>query len=189
MDNFEQVVVAAPLVVAWLQAAPQLAVLATSRAPLQVSGEHTYLVPPMALPESTAAAPATWAGSEAVQLFVLRAQATQADFRLDDASGPVVAAICRRLDGLPLAIELAAARLGVFPAQALLARLGSPAAVADDGGAGFAGNKRCARSSIGVTTSSMPNSKRSFDAWRSLAVAVRSTPRRGSATLTTARLT
>jgi predicted ATPase/class 3 adenylate cyclase len=126
LDNFEQILAAAPVVVDLLTACPQLAVLVTSRAALQVSGEHAYPVPPLSLPNHThAAVPDDVTSSEAVRLFLERAQALNPDFAVTDANAPVLAEICRRLDGLPLAIELAAARSRLLPPQALLARLES----------------------------------------------------------------
>jgi predicted ATPase/DNA-binding CsgD family transcriptional regulator len=124
LDNFEQVLPAAPRVAELLAACPDLKALATSREVLRVSGERDFPVPPLALPGGPGAtAEADLGASEAVRLFVARAQAAQPDFALDDATAPVVAEICRRLDGLPLAIELAAARLRHLPPAALLARL------------------------------------------------------------------
>jgi predicted ATPase/transcriptional regulator with XRE-family HTH domain len=111
LDNFEHLASAAPLVAELLASAPRLKVLMTSRAPLHLSGEHEIAVPP--LPEQ-----------EAVRLFVARSQAVRADFTLASEDASAAAEICRRLDGLPLAIELAAARSRLFSPQALLARLG-----------------------------------------------------------------
>jgi predicted ATPase len=122
LDNFEHVVAAAPTVAKLIGAAPGLKVLATSREPLHVSGERVYPVPPLELPDP-AAGPDGLAANEAVALFVERAQAIRPDFELTETNAPAVAAICRRLDGLPLAIELAAARVVLFPPAALLARL------------------------------------------------------------------
>jgi predicted ATPase/DNA-binding SARP family transcriptional activator len=107
LDNFEHVVAAAPVVTELLRGAPALTVLATSRAALRASGEHEYPVPPLA-------------EEDAVALFDARARAVAPDF---DAAAPAVAAICRRLDSLPLAIELAAARTKLFPPELLLERL------------------------------------------------------------------
>jgi predicted ATPase len=123
LDNLEQVP-AAPQVAELLAACPRVTVLATSREVLHVSGERDFPVPPLALPDgrSTEAAAAV-AASEAVRLFAARAQAVKPGFALDEANAAVVAAICRRLDGLPLAIELAAARLRHLPPEALLVRL------------------------------------------------------------------
>jgi predicted ATPase/class 3 adenylate cyclase len=112
LDNFEQVVDAAPAVGELLAAAPALKALASSREVLRVYGEHVYPVPPLGLPEpgqrhQTAAILSEY---EAVRLFIQRAQAASASFRFDESSAADVAAICQRVDGLPLAIELAAAR-------------------------------------------------------------------------------
>jgi predicted ATPase len=124
LDNFEQVLAAVPLVEALLKAAPRLKVLATSRAPLGVYGEREFLVPPLTLPDRRRP-PALdqLADYEAVRLFVERSQAVQPDFVLREATAPAVAEICWRLDGLPLAIELAAARSKLFDPPALLTHL------------------------------------------------------------------
>ena len=126
LDNFEQVIGAAPLVGELLAAAPRLHVIVTSREVLRVYGEHEYTVPPLALPDrdgdSTADALARY---DAVVLFVQRARAARHDFELTDDNAPAVAEICTQLDGLPLAIELAAARARLFAPGALLARLGN----------------------------------------------------------------
>jgi predicted ATPase/class 3 adenylate cyclase len=123
LDNFEQLLGSA-VVVANLLGGSDVELLVTSRAPLRVQGEHEYLVPTLRLPDQTqrtnAAALAT---NEAVALFVDRARAVRPDFELTDAIAPIVAEICARLDGLPLAIELAAARIKVLPPAALLSRL------------------------------------------------------------------
>jgi predicted ATPase/DNA-binding CsgD family transcriptional regulator len=124
LDNFEQVVEAAPIVANLLITCPRLRVLVTSRVRLRVSGEYEHAVPPLALPESGETLTAEEAMHfEAVRLFVARAQAVQEAFVLTSENTPTVAAICRRVDGLPLAIELAAARLKILPPSALLGRL------------------------------------------------------------------
>jgi predicted ATPase/DNA-binding CsgD family transcriptional regulator len=124
LDNIEQVVEAAQMVGELLAACPGLTVLATSRARLHLSGEQVYLVPTLALPDPDhPATPGRLGTVAAVRLFVERARAADARFALTVANAPAVAEICRRLDGLPLAIELAAARSAVLPAPALLERL------------------------------------------------------------------
>ena len=122
LDNFEQVVEAAPLVADLLAACPALVVLVTSRVRLRLSGEHEVVVLPLALP-SPAVSVDEAGGAGAVRLFVERGRAVRADFALTAANTGAVVDVCRRLDGLPLAIELAAARVKVLPPPALLARL------------------------------------------------------------------
>jgi predicted ATPase/DNA-binding CsgD family transcriptional regulator/Tfp pilus assembly protein PilF len=125
LDNCEHLLEGvAPLVADLLGACSQLRVLATSRAPLHVYGEHDLSVPPLALPDNGAPASAAHVvQSEAVRLFVERARAARPDFAVADEEAPAVAEVCRRLDGLPLAIELAAARVRALPVPALLDRL------------------------------------------------------------------
>jgi len=124
LDNFEQVVEAGPLLADLLGACDGLTLLVTSRSALRVSGEHRLAVRPLSHPR-TAGVPvlAEMAEYEAIRLFVERARAVRSDFVLTAEQADTVAAICRRLDGLPLAIELAAARVAVLPPAALLARL------------------------------------------------------------------
>ncbi len=128
LDNLEQVTSAAPRIAELLLTGSNLTILATSRAPLRISGERTFDVAPLAVPEPLLDPQAPHAvddtaRSEAVRLFVARAQAARADFVLSNVNAGAVAEICRRLDGLPLAIELAAARVRVLPPSALLSRL------------------------------------------------------------------
>jgi len=122
LDNFEHVAAAASLVADLLAVCPTLAVLVTSRATVRVRGEHELPVPPLALPEGDVA-PDALAEYAAVDLLVRRARTVRPDFALTVENAPAVAAICRRLDGLPLALELAAAHLKLFSPWALLARL------------------------------------------------------------------
>ncbi len=124
LDNFEQVVSAAPLVAELLQTCPQLKVLVTSRTALHVRGEKELPVPPLALPD-TRRLPGVERLSQyaAVQLFIQRALDVKPDFAITNETAPAVAEICHRLDGLPLSIELAAARIKTLSPQALLARL------------------------------------------------------------------
>lgn len=124
LDNFEQVMPAASLIADLLTAAPQLKVLVTSREVLRVYGEHEYLVLPLAVPDLRNLPPLEQLGQyAAVELFIQRARALNPEFRITNETAPAVAEICVRLDGLPLAIELAAARSREFPPQALLTRL------------------------------------------------------------------
>ncbi len=124
LDNFEQVLDAAPLVADLLTSVASLRVLVTSRAPLRVRGEREYAVGPLALDVGAdATSPADLARSPAVRLFVERVRDVQPDFRLTAANGPTVTAICRRLDALPLALELAAPWIKVLTAEDLLRRL------------------------------------------------------------------
>lgn len=123
-DNFEQVVSAAPLVVELLGASSQVKILVTSREGLRVRGEREYPVPPLALPNlAEVSSLESISHYAAVELFVQRAQATKPDFQLTDETASAVAEICYRLEGLPLAIELAAARVKLLPPRAMLARL------------------------------------------------------------------
>jgi predicted ATPase/DNA-binding CsgD family transcriptional regulator/Tfp pilus assembly protein PilF len=124
LDNFEQVLDAAPGITDLLTTCPHLKIIVTSRAVLHLSAEHDVPVPPLSLP--AAQVPATvdaLSTSEAVRLFVARAEAARPDFALTEDNAATVAAICHRLDGLPLAIELAAARISHLPPAALLLRL------------------------------------------------------------------
>ena len=125
LDNFEHVRAAAPTVATLLQECPRLTVLATSRAAIHVLGEQELPVLPLPLPATGNRSFVTdLAACPAVDLFLQRVQAVEPDFRLTAANAPAVAEICARLDGLPLALELAAARIRVLPPRALLARLG-----------------------------------------------------------------
>jgi predicted ATPase/DNA-binding CsgD family transcriptional regulator len=124
LDNFEQVVGAAPLVADLLAACPALAVIVTSREPLRLRWEHELPVAPLPVPESTSSAGLdVLAASPAVRLLVERARAVSAGFTLGPIDAHAVAEICRRLDGLPLAIELAAARMRLLSPSAILERL------------------------------------------------------------------
>jgi predicted ATPase/class 3 adenylate cyclase len=123
-DNFEHLRKAATLLADLLAACPRLKILVTSREPLRIAAERQYPVPPLGLPGSMPVKSADEATEyEAVMLFVERARAVRPDFELTDETAPIVAEICGRLDGLPLAIELAAAWSKVLPPAALLRRL------------------------------------------------------------------
>ena len=124
LDNFEQIIDAASTVVNLLARCPNLTCLVTSRTVLRLSGEHVFPVPALPLPPAAHVSTlARAAASPAVQLFVRRAQAAQPQFALTEANAGEIEAICRKLDGLPLAIELAAARVRHFAPPELLARL------------------------------------------------------------------
>jgi len=126
LDNFEQVLGAAPEVTEVLAGAPGMKVLATSRTSLRLYGEHVFPVPPLRMPDLKSPPPLERLTQyEAVGLFVERARALKPDFKVTNESAPAVAEICVRLDGLPLAIELAAARITMLPPRAMLQRLGS----------------------------------------------------------------
>jgi predicted ATPase/DNA-binding CsgD family transcriptional regulator len=124
LDNLEHLLPAAVIVTSWLAACPRLTVLATSRAVLRVTGEHRFDLAPFDLPDLNRLPPAErLTKNPAVRLFVERARAARTEFALTPDNARTVAAICTRLDGLPLAIELAAARVQHLPLGALLDRL------------------------------------------------------------------
>jgi predicted ATPase/DNA-binding CsgD family transcriptional regulator len=157
LDNFEHVVAASPLVAELLAICPGLKVLVTSRAALHLREEREYLVPPLALPRVSSerratsderGIPAAIAASPAVELFCRRATAVQPDFRLTPENAPAVAAICVRLDGLPLAIELAAPRARLLPPAALLTRLGRSLDLLTDGARDLPARQQTLRNAI-----------------------------------------
>ena len=172
LDNFEQVVDAAPDVSDLLVTCPRLTILVTSRSRLRLSGEREHAVPPLELAEPGHPSPVEEVGrSGAVRLFVERAQAVKEDFVLTPENAGAVAEICRRLDGLPLAIELAAARTKMLSPLAMLARLDRLLPLLTGGGRDAAtrrsGNGRCAMPSPGPTNCYRTTSGRCFDGWRS----------------------
>jgi predicted ATPase/DNA-binding CsgD family transcriptional regulator len=127
LDNFEQILDAAPDIAELLSACPRLKILVTSRAVLHLAGEHEFPLPPLALPEGTSPLPMhELTQYAAIALFLQRAMAIKPDFDMTTVNVQTIAMICRRLDGLPLAIELAAARIKLLPPQALLQRLVHP---------------------------------------------------------------
>jgi predicted ATPase/class 3 adenylate cyclase len=136
LDNFEQIIDAAPSVADLLGHVPQLSVLVTSRSPLRVYGEREYQVPPLGVPDPRQIPDLQQlAAYDSVALFVERAQGVRADFRLSVDNAEAVREICARLDGLPLAIELAAARVRVLSPQAIARRLDRRLALLSGGGA------------------------------------------------------
>jgi predicted ATPase/class 3 adenylate cyclase len=124
MDNCEHLVEAcAQLIDQWLHACPNLKIIASSREALGITGETIYRVPSLSLPEPTQITPDALMLSESVQLFVVRATSVSPTFTLNEHNAAAVAQICRRLDGIPLALELAAARVTVFSAEQIATRL------------------------------------------------------------------
>ena len=149
LDNFEHVVAAAPDMAALLAWAPRLKLLVTSRALLHITGEYSYGVPPLPLADPDDLPPlAELAQMPAVALFLARVQMRLPDFRLTPANAHDVAAICARLDGLPLAIELAAARAALLAPRMLLARLQHRLAILTDGPGDLPERQRTLRATI-----------------------------------------
>jgi predicted ATPase/DNA-binding CsgD family transcriptional regulator len=154
LDNFEQVLGAAVELAPLLAGCPQLRILATSRAPLHLSGEQEFPVQPLAFPAPGHALPAdALARYPAVALFVERARNVWPDFPLTDDTASAVAAICQRLDGLPLAIELAAARVKLFSPKDLLVRLHTRLALLTGGASDRPARQRTLRDAIGWSVS------------------------------------
>jgi predicted ATPase/DNA-binding CsgD family transcriptional regulator len=149
LDNFEQVVEAAPAVAALLTGCPKVTVLVTSRIRLRLSDEHEFQVPPLALADiKDQQSAASLGASAAVRLFVARASATSPGFALTEENATDVARICQRLDGLPLAIELAAARIKVLPPPALLAKLDQRLPLLTGGGRDLPARQQTMRDAI-----------------------------------------
>jgi predicted ATPase/class 3 adenylate cyclase len=150
LDNFEHLVEAAPLVADLLSQCPELRVLVTSRAPLHISGEYEIPIPSLELPSAERPLRLDDAlASEAVRLFVDRARAVQNHFELTEDNAETIVAICRRLDGLPLAIELAASRVRLLPPKAILARLDSRLTLLTGGGRDRPERQQTLRGAIG----------------------------------------
>jgi predicted ATPase/DNA-binding CsgD family transcriptional regulator/DNA-binding XRE family transcriptional regulator len=149
LDNFEQILAAAPLISHLLESCARLRVLVTSRAALRLYGEQEFAVPPLSLPDPRRVTPIeNLSQYESVRLFCDRASAVDASFVLTAATAPAIASICHRLDGLPLAIELAAARSKLFAPQALLARLDNRLGFLIDGPQDRPARQRTLRSSF-----------------------------------------
>ncbi|MFU8772263.1 MAG: ATP-binding protein, partial [Anaerolineales bacterium] len=151
LDNFEQVTSAANQVVELLIGCPNIKMLVTSREALHVRVEHIFPLLPITLPEPGVKHRSVELVSQyaAVRLFVERAQAVKPDFMLTSETAPVVAEICIRLDGLPLAIELAASRIKLFPPQALLERLSSRLKLLTGGARDLPARQQTLRDTIG----------------------------------------
>ncbi len=194
LDNFEQVLPAALGVATLLHACPRLKVLATSRAPLHLYGEHEFPVPPLALPDPAALThlPAGRAGPAPVCRrgpVLPTGAAVQPDFALTPANAAAVAEICIGLDGLPLAIELAAARLTLLPPAALAGRLQERLALLTRRPQRPAGPPAHAarRDRLELRPACAPRSSRSFAAWPSLPAASPLPPPRPSVVATATR--
>jgi predicted ATPase len=147
LDNFEHLIEAGPVVSALLDACPSLKVLVTSRAPLRVRGEHQYAVAPLALPTPDIGLDAL-ASIPAVTLLIERAHARRPDFTLTQENARAISTICHRLDGLPLALELAAVRLALFSPQELLARLDHTLDILADGPRDVPAHQRTLRATL-----------------------------------------
>ena len=165
LDNFEHVVAAAPDVSELLVGCPGVRVLVTSRTALGVVGEMEWPVPPLALPDPTQTPAVEQLGEyEAIALFVARAQAIRPAFTLTTENAPAVAEICRRLDGLPLAIELAAARVRVLSPAQIAARLDRSFRLFGDDGVGGPPHQRTLRAAMDWSYSLLtPDERRLFD--------------------------
>jgi predicted ATPase/class 3 adenylate cyclase/Tfp pilus assembly protein PilF len=150
LDNFEQIVPAASLVSQLTQSSPHLKVLVTSRIALRVRGEREYAVPPLGLPPDLKHLPSVERLSqyEAVRLFIERATDIKPAFEVTNENAPAVAEICYRLDGLPLSIELAAARIRILPPQAMLSRLQSRLKLLTGGGKDLPARQQTLRGAI-----------------------------------------
>jgi len=149
IDNFEQVVDAAPVVATILESCPAVRILVTSRVPLRLTGEQRLPVPPLTVPNDVQPAPDAALAQDAVLLFTQRAQAIQPSFLLTPDNVSAVIEVCRRLDGLPLAIELAAARIALLTPAALLGHLTSRLALLTGGARDLPARQQTLRATIG----------------------------------------
>jgi non-specific serine/threonine protein kinase len=149
LDNFEQVLGAAPDVAALAARCPKLQIVATSQAPLRIGAEVEMLLPPLDLPLPDATAPDDVAKAPAVALFIQRAARVKPGFAVTEANAGDVAAICRQLDGLPLALELAAARIRILDAKALRSRLDHALDVLTSGDRDLPARHRTLRATVG----------------------------------------
>ena len=160
VDNFEHVAGAAPGIGELLDASPSLRVIVTSRVPLHLSGEQEYPVPPLELPHTGQVSSEQVAAIEAVELFVQRARAVDPDFELTDENADTIAAICRRLEGLPLAIELAAPRLKLLSPGSLLDRLDDRLGILTGGATDAPARQRTLRDTIDWSYELLPERER-----------------------------
>ncbi len=160
LDNFEHVLAAAPAVGELLAAAPRLRIINTSRETLQIYGEQAYPVPPLGLPDLDSPEPLVVLSQyAAVALFIQRARAAQPDFTLTAENAPAVAEICVRLDGLPLALELAAVRVKLLGPQVLLAQLESRFTTLGSGARDLPARQQTLRGAIGWSYDLLSNAE------------------------------
>jgi predicted ATPase/DNA-binding SARP family transcriptional activator len=163
LDNFEHLRAASTVVAELVARCPRATLLVTSRVPLRVAGEHRYQVPPLRLPEPAELADLeALARCDAVALFCQRAASADPAFTLSEHNAAAVAAVCARVDGLPLAIELAAARIRVLSPQELLARLGQPLALLTDRGPDRPARHRTLRATIEWSYRLLPASEQAL---------------------------
>ncbi len=166
LDNFEQVLNAAPLLTVLLMNCPSIKLLVTSRTVLRLVGEHELPVAPLPLPDAAHRTdPAALQQYTAVALFVARAQNARPGFALTEENAEAVAAICARLDGLPLAIELAAARIRVLLPQALLERLGARLKLLTGGARDAPARQRTLRDTIAWSYELLEPEERTLFCW------------------------
>lgn len=168
LDNFEHVMDVAPLLSRLLEAAPRLKMLVTSRELLRLRGEHIFQVAPLALPNGCCQSYEQLAQNEAVSLFVERAAATRPGFALTEENIGTVVEICKHLDGLPLAIELAAERMRTFDPAYLLDRFGQPLALLTKGARDLPERHRTLRSALDWSYNLLDNDHKAL--FRCLAV-------------------
>jgi predicted ATPase/class 3 adenylate cyclase len=165
LDNFEQVVGAAPHVAALISSCPQLKFVVTSRESLSLRGEQVFAVPPLELPhplKQRSHTAKSLTQYESVRLFIERATAINQEFQLSNENAPAVAEICVRLDGMPLAIELAAARVRLLPAEEILKRLGSRLSLLTMGARDLPDRQRTLRATIDWSYELLDRSARSL---------------------------
>jgi predicted ATPase len=168
IDNFETVVGAGLHLGRILADCPSLTMLVTSRIALQVSGEHRVLVPPLDLPEASRLPLETLKHIESVSLFIERAKASASGFKLTEDNASAIVDICRRLDGLPLALELAAARIGMLSPTALRGLLQTQRGILSDGPRDAPERHRSMRNAIAWSYDMLPEHEQAV--FRSMAV-------------------
>lgn len=162
LDNLEQVIAVAPAVAQLLASAPALKILATSRIPLKIRGEREYPLATLPVPPAGALSVEALREYEVVQLFTSRAQAARPSFELTAENAAAVAGICRRLDGLPLAIELAAARIRMLPPAALLKRLDQSVTLLVGGAVDLPARQQTMRGAIDWSFELLPPAEKSL---------------------------